>query len=95
MGSFSVVELQSAANAFEHGLGDAFGVTSLESDVVLDAHPGHKGDFLPAQTWHTAASTEIGHANLFRGEPGTPADQELTEVIRGVHVFEFTPSARS
>ena len=90
VGALGAVELQGPADAFEHRLGDAFGVAAFEPGVVLDAHPGDQGDFFAAEPGHAASAAEVGQADLFGGEPGPPCGQELPDVVRSVHATEST-----
>ena len=48
VGTFRLVELQGAGDAFEDVVGHAVCVAALEPRVVLDADPGEHRDFLAA-----------------------------------------------
>jgi hypothetical protein len=48
VGPLGVVELQGAAERVEHALRDPGEVPAFEAGVVVDAHSGQQGEFLPA-----------------------------------------------
>src|SRR5207253_1065373 len=52
MGALGIVELERAANSFEHLLGDTPRDASLEARVPLDADPGAERDLLTPQPGH-------------------------------------------
>jgi hypothetical protein len=54
MRALGVVELECACERFQHKLGDAADVAAFQALVVLDAHPGERGDLLAAQARHAA-----------------------------------------
>ena len=54
VGPFGVVELQGAGEGVEHAGRDAGEGAAFELGVVLDAHPGQRGDLAAAQPRHPA-----------------------------------------
>ena len=58
MGALGVVEVQRVGEGFEDLVGGAGGVAALQAFVVLDAHPGQRGDLFAAQPGY--ASLAVG-----------------------------------
>ena len=52
VGALGVVELQRLGERLEDGVGGAGGVAAFQALVVLDAHPGQRGDLLASQPRH-------------------------------------------
>jgi hypothetical protein len=48
----------------------------LESDEVVDADPGERGDFFSAQTW-CASAPAVGQADIARLHPRAVCTEEL------------------
>jgi hypothetical protein len=69
VGALGVVELQGAGDGLEHAGRDAGELAALELGVVLDAHPGQRGDLAAAQAGH-AAPAGGRDAGPLRGDLG-------------------------
>jgi hypothetical protein len=88
VGAFLVGELQSPGDGGEDLGGHAADVALLEAGVPLRADAGEHGDLLPAESGDASTGAR-GEAELLRGEPRAPADEEVADVVtggaRGVH----------
>ena len=93
MGALGVVELERVGERVEHAVRDAGGVAALQALVVLDAHPGQRGDLLAAQARHLAAAV-AAQPGLLGRDLRAPAGQELRELVRRVHVMKARPAGR-
>ena len=85
MGTFGLVELQGAGDAFEDVVGDAVGVAAFEPGVVLDADPGEHRYFLAAQSLDAPVGPVDGKSGLFRGDLGAAGGEELADAVLVVH----------
>lgn len=70
MGSFRVIELDGAPDAFEDGFGYPGGVAALQADAVLDTHSGDESGLLATQPGDAPTAAEVGEADPLEGEPG-------------------------
>jgi Alcohol dehydrogenase GroES-like domain len=59
--ALGVIELECTRERVQHELGDAADVAAFQALVVLDAHPGERGDLLAAQARHAALAV-VGQA---------------------------------
>jgi hypothetical protein len=84
VGALGLVELERASECVQDELGDAGDVAALQPPVVLDAHPGQRGDLLAAQPGHAALAI-ARQAGLVGRDPGPARGQELGDVVGGVH----------
>ena len=84
MGALGVVESQRVGERVEDGVGGAGGVAALQALVVLDAHPGQRGDLLASQSGHAPLAV-ARQAGLLGRDLGPPGGQELRELACRVH----------
>jgi hypothetical protein len=88
--SFGFVELQGADDSFEHVLGDTGGVAAFEAGVVLDADAGEHRDLFASEAFDAAVGPIGGQAGLLGVDLVSPRDQELADVVPGVHGVNAT-----
>jgi hypothetical protein len=79
MGTFGLVELESAADGVEHFLRDASRDAPLEAGVPLDADPGAERDLLAPQAGHASLAAIPRHAGALRGQLRPTRRQELAD----------------
>jgi hypothetical protein len=83
VGSFRVVEVQGGGQRVEDRGGRARAAALFEARVVVDAHAGQPGEFLPPQPGHaTAAGALLPQPRVVRAEPGARGTQELGQCGR-------------
>ena len=90
VGALGVVEPQRVGERVEDGVGGAAGVAALQALVVLDAHPGQRGDLLAPQPGHPPLAV-ARQAGLLGRDLGPPGGQELRELACRVHRGHCTP----
>ncbi len=93
MGALGLVEAQGAGEVLENAVGDAAGVAALHPDVVIDAHSREHRDLFPAQPGHPPVAAVHGQAGLLRCDPGTPGDEEVTDLVSAVHGYDAMSGA--
>jgi hypothetical protein len=94
VGPFDVIELQRPGDSLEDVLGYAADVAALELCVVLDADPCQHRHLLAAQAGDATPATVGRQADLFRGDPGPAAGQELPDLVHDMRPSDdaATPS---
>jgi hypothetical protein len=85
-----LVQLEGAGERFEDALRDAVEDSSLEADVVIDAHPGEQRDLLSTKAENATLVAVGGQAGLIRGDPRAPGRQEVAHLAPVVHAFDGT-----
>ena len=83
--TLGLVELQRPDERLQHAVRDALCVAALQPGVVLGAHAGEQGDLLAAQPGNAPLTAEGGQARLLRRDLAPPGDQELAQLLPGVH----------
>jgi hypothetical protein len=77
VGAFSLVELESAREGFEDGVGNSPQVSPFEAGVVLRAHAGEHGHFLALESGHPSGPAVGGQSGLGWCDARPPAREEL------------------
>lgn len=76
---FVIVQPQGVGQGVDHGGAGVGFLAALDADVVVDAHPGQRGQFFPAQPRRTPDTPAYPQARLLRGEPDPAGAQESPE----------------
>jgi hypothetical protein len=79
MRALGLVELQGPGERFEHAVGDAVDVPTLDPGVVGDAEASQDGDLLASQAGDAAAAVG-GQAGLLGGDLGPAGGQKLSDL---------------
>jgi hypothetical protein len=94
VGTFGLVELQGLGERVQHAVRHALGVAALQPRVVLDAHTGQQGGLLAAQAGDAPMAAVGGQAGLLGGDLAASGDQELAQLLPGVHEKKARSRAR-
>src|SRR6185437_16945285 len=85
-----LVQLQGPRHGLHNRVRDPRQVPALEPGVIVETHPGQRGDLLTPQPRHPPLFAVRRHSGLLRGDAGPAADQE---VVYGLTVH--TPTLRA
>jgi hypothetical protein len=88
--SLRFVQLQGSRQGLHNRVRDPRQVPALEPGVIVETHPGQRGDLLPPQARHPPLFAVGRHSSLLWGDPGPAADKE---VVYGLTVH--TPTLRA
>ena len=89
--TLGLIELESAAHAIEHVIGDAARVAALEPRVVLGADAGEQGDLLAPKACDPAMSTVGRQARALGRELRPPRGQKFADLFWVTHRGHRTP----
>jgi hypothetical protein len=79
--AFGVVELERVRDAVDDALGGTWGVTALQSDVVLRRNARENRNFLTAQARDASPVAAVdGQTCLLRRDPGATGREELADL---------------
>jgi hypothetical protein len=84
------VQFQGAGESIGDGRAGVGLLAALEPGVVVDTHPGERGDFLPAQPGGTAHARPLDEAHVSRGDLGAPRVQETPQFRTAAVVAPLT-----
>jgi hypothetical protein len=74
------VQFQGTGEGVGDGRARAGLLAALEPGVVVDAHPGERGNLLPAQPGGAAHADSGGEADVGRGDLGPPGMKETSQL---------------
>src|SRR5687767_9925916 len=76
-----LIQLQSPGQGLQNRVRDPRQIPALEPGVVVETHPGQRGDLLAPQPRHPPPLAVGRHPGLLRGEPGPAAGQEVVHSL--------------
>jgi hypothetical protein len=86
--AFGLVEVQRQGQRVEDPIGGARQAAAFHAHVVVDRHPGEKGNLLAAQPLHAAVAAIGRKTGLLGLDTGTARAEELADLtphVNGAH----------